>query len=130
LKITDCLELIKASTKALEAAPQKGFVDLDMVKNTLRVTGDLLTGIMPELELGNKLKEDFQNNLKAKLRVLKLSGDSLIIGQAENALLSGNLEFDDLKSLQKEIDRAFEKIFGGQTKHPISGQPPKIEDYQ
>jgi hypothetical protein len=130
LNITACLEFLKASAKALEAAPQKGFVDLDMVKHALQTTGELLNEIAPELELGNKLKEDFLNSLKAKLRVLELSGDSLLFGQANKALTSGNLNFDDLKSLQKDINQAFEKIFGGQSGQFISGQPTKTEDYR
>jgi hypothetical protein len=130
LNIKEYVDLLTTSQEAISGAPQKGFVDLDMVKDTLLKTRQYLEQIAPQLELGNQLKEDFTNNLKAKIRALRLSGGGQLINQAEKVLSVSQPDFAELKSLQQDIDQMLTKIFGALSGPAGSGQPSKIEDFQ
>lgn len=129
MNIKEYIDLLKVSQEAIGGAPQKGFIDLDLVKDTLQKTRLFLEQIAPQLELGNLLKEDFTNNLKAKLRALKLSGGGQLMGQAEKILAAPQPDFTELKTLQQNIDEALAKIFGALTGPAEIGRPSRVEDY-
>jgi hypothetical protein len=118
LNIKEHIDSLKLSAEAISGAPEKGFIDLDMVKDTLLKTGQYLEQIAPMLELGVQLKQDFRDTLKSKIKALKIAGCGTFLGQAERTLDSTELDFSELKSLQREIDQALSKNFGA-LKSPV-----------
>jgi hypothetical protein len=135
VKITECLNELQASSEAILSAPEKGFVDLDKVAETLRTTGELLNELSPRLELGDKLIKDYQAKLRNKLETLKLAGASPIIVETENFLASDTFDFDQLQSLGRQVDQALARIFDKRTLQgsqnlQTKGNPlQKPEDY-
>ena len=125
MKIDDYIESLNAAELALDSAPQKGFVDLDQVKKAIADTRQFLTQVAPRIELGERLIEDFRNELSAKIKALKLSGSVALVGQAQLLLKSGDLNYENLTSLRKEIDRVLGKVFGG---HTLSAVGSKSQD--
>jgi hypothetical protein len=113
LKIEDCIKQLESAGLALESAPQKGFVDLDRIKNAIQETGEFLKAISPRLDLGEKLIADMRRSLLARVKVLKESGGGILASQAEQLLESGQLEYEKLIALQNEIERSLKHVFGG-----------------
>jgi len=136
LKIDEFVKNLKSAYTALDSAPQKGFVDLDLVKSTIQSTKLFLEEVAPRFQLGEQLINDCRGEMLARLKVLKMAGSSNLISQAEQMLAEENLDFDKLKALQLEIDESLKKIFTGQTKHfELNNQtrqnfPPKPADYR
>ena len=135
LKIDDCRAVLKDSELALEAAPEKGFVDLDKIKSALKDAGAFLEQISPRLALGEKLIAATRSQLLARLNVLKSSGGGALVSQAESYLKSENLDYERLKTLEAEIAESINAIFGGFSKHTkqlnaASQAPAKPEDYR
>ena len=135
MKIDECLTRLKSAIEAIESAPQKGFVNLDMVNNIMKETRSLLESISPRLTLGEKLTADIKAGMLNKLNTLRFAGGAALLTQAKQAIEFENLDYDRLKSLQKEIDAVLDQVFGGQTKALIASNclkqthPPKREDY-
>ncbi len=135
MKIDQCLAELESASVALQSAPESGFVNLDKIKAALSMTKNLLEAIAPRFELGERLIEDTKNSLLARLRVLKSSGGSGIISQAEKYLNSDDLEYEKLTALKQEITESINAIFGGYSKHTIKlndrmEPPAKPEDYR
>lgn len=115
MKIDDYIESLNTAGLALESAPQKGFVDLDLVNKAIADTRQFLIQIAPRMELGERLIADFRDELSAKIKALKISGSVALVSQAELLLKNGELNYENLKALRGEIDRAIGKVFGGHT---------------
>jgi hypothetical protein len=136
LKINEHITKLNLAKETIESAPQKGFINLDQVKSILQNAKLFLEEISPRLELGNKLIEDLRNGMLKKLQALKAAGSKTLISQAENALETQALDYAKLKSLQSEINKALEKVFGGYTRSFNSidskqqNPPQKPEDYR
>jgi len=136
LNIDEFVKNLKAAQTALDSAPQKGFVDLDLVKSTIQSTRLFLEKIAPRIRLGEQLISDFREEMLARLKVLKIAGATSLISQADRMLTEENLDFDKLKALQVEIDESLRNIFAGQTKNSdLTNQtrqnlPPKPDDYR
>lgn len=133
MNIDECIKRLKDAHQALESAPQKGFVDLDLVGATLQQAREFLEDISPRLNFGAKLAEDFRKGILARLRVLKMAGGGALVSQAEKTVEADCLDYDHLKSIQKDIDDQLERIFGGYTRlqNPGQGkkQSQKLEDF-
>ncbi len=135
MKIDECLTRLKSAIEAIESAPQKGFVNLDMVNNIMQETRSLLESVSPRLMLGEKLTADIKAGMLNKLNTLKFAGGGALLSQAEQAIEVENLDYDRLKLLQKEIDAVLDQVFSGQTKALSTSNclkqthPPKREDY-
>jgi hypothetical protein len=136
VKIDECIKQLESAQAALSAAPEKGFVDLDQVQQTLQAGRDFLKGIVPRLQLGERLVDDLRSSLLAKLQVLKEAGSGVLAGQAEQYLRDENLEYEKVIALQNEIDLALRRVFGGFSKHtgnqskPAINSSPKADDYR
>jgi len=136
LNIDEFVKNLKSAHAALDSAPQKGFVDLDLVKSTIKSTSLFLEVNAPRIRLGEQLISDFREEMLARLKVLKIAGASSLISQAEQMLNEENLDFVKLKALQMEIDESLRNIFAGQTKNSdLTNQtrqnfPPKPGDYR
>ena len=136
MKIDECIKQLESAQLALGSAPQKGFVDLDQVQQSLQASQDFLVAILPQLTLGEKLIDDLRTGLVAKLQVLKNAGGGVLSSQAEQYLKTKNLEYEKLIALQNEIDQALRRIFGGFLKHtnnqakPAINSSPKADDYR
>jgi hypothetical protein len=136
LKISECIKQLESAQLALSSAPQKGFVDLDQVKQSLQVSRDFLVAISPRLSLGEKLIDDLRTGLLAKLQVLKNAGGGVLSSQAEQYLKAENLEYEKLIAMQSEVDQALRRVFGGFSKHinnqakPAINSSPKADDYR
>jgi hypothetical protein len=129
LNINECIDSLKTSAESIGGAPEKGFLDLDLIKETLQKTRLLLEQIAPQLELGVRLKEDLIKSLQSKINALKIAGCGQFMGQTEKALEIGQLDFDQLKLLQKEIDQTLAKNFGA-LKSPAAGiTASNLNDY-
>jgi hypothetical protein len=121
LNINECMDSLRTSAESIGGAPEKGFLDLDLIKETLQKT--------PQLELGVRLKEDLIKSLQSKINALKIAGCSQFMGQTEKALENGQLDFDQLKLLKKEINQALAKNFGV-LKSPVAGvTASNLNDY-
>jgi hypothetical protein len=136
LNIDEFVKNLKSAHAALDSAPRKGFVDLDLVKATIQCTRRYLELNASRIQLGEQLLDDYRENLLAKLKVLKAAGASSLISQAEQMLTDDNFDFDKLKTLRNEIDESLKKIFAGQTKYSdLTNQshqnhPLKANDYR
>jgi hypothetical protein len=136
LKINECVEKLSKASEALESAPRKGFVNLDEVKATINQAKLFLGSIQPQHELGEKLIQDYRESMLAKLKVLKLAGAGTLISQAEKTLNSDDLNFDQWKKLQTEIEQSLRQVFGGQLKSQENvsnlkhNLPRKPDDYR
>jgi hypothetical protein len=136
LNIDEFVKNLKSAYAALDSAPQKGFVDLDLIKSTIQCTRLFLEKNTPRIQLGERLINDFREELLARLKVLKTAGASSLFTQAEQLLADENPDFDKLKALQLEIDESLKKMFAGQTKYAdLAGQtrqnlPPRPADYR
>ena len=136
MNIDEFVKNLKSAYTALDSAPQKGFVDLDRVKSTIQSTRLFLEKITPRIRLGERLINDFREEMLARMKVLKIAGASSLISQAKQMLTKENLDFDELKALQIEIDESLRNIFAGQTKNSdLTNQtrqnlPPKPGDYR
>jgi hypothetical protein len=129
LNINECMDSLKISAESIGGAPDKGFLDLDLVNESLLKTRLFLEQIAPQLELGNRLKADMIKSLQSKANALKIAGCGQFIGSLEKALETGQLDFDQLKLLQKEIDLALAKNFGA-LKSPAAGiTASNLNDY-
>jgi hypothetical protein len=133
VNIDNCLDMLKAAARAIEAAPQKGFINLDAVKDSILKTCELIKEISPRLQFSEQLVEDEHREILARLKVLKKAGAVALIDQARRTLESGQLEYKEYRDLRDEIDREFDKIFRGQVRLPSSANQPdaakKPEDY-
>jgi hypothetical protein len=130
LNIKEYIDSLKTSAEAIGGAPEKGFLDLDMVKDTLLKTRQFLEQIAPQFELGLMLKQDFCSTLKSKIKTLRIAGCGQLLGQAERTLDAGQLDFGELKSLQKEIDQALSKNFGALKSPAGNSCPAHPNDYR
>jgi len=116
LKINEHIKRLDSAKEAIESAPQKGFINLDLVSNILQDAKLFLEDLSPHLELGEKLAEDYKSGMLKKLQTLKTAGGGVLISRTEDAIMTGSLDYAQLKSVQAEIDGALEKVFGGHTK--------------
>ena len=116
MKINEYITKLDFAREAIESAPQKGFINLDLMSDIIRQVKLFLEDASPQLELGEKLAADFKTSLLKKLQTLKTAGGSVLISQTEEAIMTGSLNYAQLKSIQNEIDGALEKVFGGHTK--------------
>ena len=112
VNIDNCLDMVKAAAQAIEAAPEKGFINLDAVREALLKTGEILKDLSPKLRFSEQLIEDDRRGILAKLKVLKKAGAVALIDQAHTTLESGELDYELYRNLRDEIDREFDKIFG------------------
>ena len=122
--------MLSAASESIKGAPQTGFLDLDTVQISLQQACAYLQKIAPELELGQKFRDDFQVSLEAKLRALKYCGGTQLISQAQRLLIKPTPDFAELKTLQKEIDQALQKMFNGPRVFPESGPKSNPGDYR
>lgn len=133
MNIEEYVKKLKDAQQALESAPQKGFVDLDLVGATIQQTWEFLEEISPRLNFGEKLAEDFRKGILARLRVLKMVGGGTLVSQAEKIINANCLDYEHIKSVKKDIDDQIEMIFGGYTRLQNSGQGKrqnqKLEDF-
>jgi len=131
LKINEHIKRLDSAKEAIESAPQKGFINLDLVSNILQDAKLFLEDLSPHLELGEKLAEDYKSSMLKKLQTLKtagggvlisrtedaiMAGGGVLISRTEDAIMTGSLDYTQLKSVNTEIDSALEIIFGGHTK--------------
>ena len=116
MKINEHIKRLDSAKEAIESAPQKGFINLDLVSNILQDTKLFLEDLSPHLELGEKLAEDYKSSMLKKLQTLKTAGGGVLISRTEDAIMTGSLDYTQLKSVNTEIDSALEIIFGGHTK--------------
>jgi len=113
VNIDNYLDMLKAAAQAIEAAPQKGFVNLDAVKDSILKTCEVLREISPKLRFAERLLEDEHREILAKLKVMRKAGAAALIDQAQKTLDSGSLDYEQYRSLRDEINGEFDKIFGG-----------------
>ncbi|MCP4582259.1 MAG: hypothetical protein GY839_11640 [candidate division Zixibacteria bacterium] len=136
MKIDDFVGKLSKAFEALESAPQKGFINLDEVKATIDQTRRFMEKIRPSYEFGERLTQDCRESMLAKLKVLKIAGAGTLFSQAEKTLMTDDLDFDQWKTLQVEIDESLKHAFGSQTKQPASvnnskyNLPRKPDDYR
>ena len=133
MKFDEHIKKLKDAQQALESAPQKGFVDLDLVGATIQQMCEFLEEISPRLNFGEKLAEDFRKGILARLRVIKMAGGGTLVSQAEKIINADCLDYELMKSVRKDIDDQIEMIFGGYTRLQNSGQGrkqnQKLEDF-
>jgi hypothetical protein len=134
LNIDEHIKKLKDAQQALESAPQKGFVDLDLVGVTLKQVKEFLEEISPRLSFGTKLTEDFRKRIMTKLKVLKMAGGGALVSQAEKTVNADCLDYEFMKSIEKDIEDQLERIFGSYSRIQGSGQGKKqnqkLEDFQ
>jgi len=134
LKIDECISGLESAGAAIESAPQKGFLNLDNISIILRETKSFLQNTSPALKLGEKLTADVITEMKQKIKALKAAGNPLI-SQAEMLIETESLNYEQLKTLQTEINQAIENVFKGRTRSFKSigvanqNQSQKPEDY-
>jgi len=131
LNIDEHIKNLKDAQQALESAPQKGFVDLDLIGITLKQAREFLEEISPRLSLGIKLTEDFRKRIMARLRVLKMAGGGALVSQAEKTVNADCLDYEFMKSIEKDIEDQLDRIFGGYIRMQNSGlnKNQKLEDF-
>jgi hypothetical protein len=113
MKTAEYVAGLKTACDSVEFAPQKGFIDLDRIRQVMLDVKLFLENISPRLELGEKLIADFQNDLLNKLNAIKFSGARAPVSTIEASLKSDMLDYTQLKALQREIDAAFDSVFQG-----------------
>lgn len=129
MNIRECIDSLNTATEAINGAPEKGFLDLDSVRDTIQKTRVYLEKITSQFDLGINLKEDTIASLKSKINALKIAGYARLFVGVEQALDSDRLNFEQLKSLQTEIDRALSKCFNA-PKIPVGNTcPANLNDY-
>lgn len=135
MKIDKCITNLDNAALAIESAPQKGFLNLDQISAVLRETKLLLQKTSPVLKLGKKLTADVIAEMRQKINALKAAGSPLI-ASAESLFEIENLDYDQLKTFQTEINQAIESVFKGRTMLFKSAgiinenQSQKLDDYQ
>ncbi|OQX92313.1 MAG: hypothetical protein B6D58_03735 [candidate division Zixibacteria bacterium 4484_95] len=131
MNIDEHIKNLKDAQQALESAPQKGFVDLDLIGITLKQAREFLEEISPRLSLGIKLTEDFRKRIMARLRVLKMAGGGALVSQAEKTVNADCLDYEFMKSIEKDIEDQLDRIFGGYIRMQNSGlnKNQKLEDF-
>ena len=131
MNIDEHIKNLKDAQQALESAPQKGFIDLDLIGITLKQAREFLEEISPRLSLGIKLTEDFRKRIMARLRVLKMAGGGALVSQAEKTVNADCLDYEFMKSIEKDIEDQLDRIFGGYIRMQNSGlnKNQKLEDF-
>jgi hypothetical protein len=129
LNIHECIDSLSLSAEAIGGAPEKGFIDLDAVRDSIQKACLYLDRISSQFELGIKLKEDAMASLKAKINALKIAGYAHLLIPPDEALDSENLNFEQYKSFRAEIDQALAKCFGTLKTPGEKHHPTNLNDY-
>lgn len=130
MKISDYINLLAVSEEKISGAPEKGFLDLDGVRDSIQKTRLFLEHIGPQFELGLKLRDDFIASLNSKIEALKAAGYSQLLVPAENVFISEKLDFDQIKAIQIEIDKSLARCFGVLRTPTDKPNPTNINDYR
>ncbi len=130
MKIPDYINMLAAAEEKIGGAPEKGFLDLDSVRDSIQKTRIYLEQIAAQFELGLKLRDDVVASLKSKINALKTARYGQLFGPVENILDCEKLDFEQIKSLQTEIDKSLAKCFGVLKAPTDKSNPTNVSDYR